>query len=261
MADPRHSDLHRHVVRGALLGIEWQFWESLVSRQVVASGPLSLDYLGQLLRPMTLILGLLLSLLLARSAPRNLASEHAGTLMLAIAGLMIVARANDLVLLFVGLELISIPTYVLLFLGRQDRATGEATAKYFFLSLLSSGLLLYGFSFLYGMAGTTTLSGSSAELGIREVLAGLRAASGETPNLWSLAPLAVILTFAGLGFKLTAVPFHFYCADVYQVQRPGTPLCWPSCLKWPASRRWCGCWSPCFRGCRSPGNWSSSYRS
>lgn len=205
----------------ALLGIEWQFWESLVSRQVVASGPLSLDYLGQLLRPMTLILGLLLSLLLARSAPRNLASEHAGTLMLAIAGLMIVARANDLVLLFVGLELISIPTYVLLFLGRQDRATGEATAKYFFLSLLSSGLLLYGFSFLYGMAGTTTLSGSSAELGIREVLAGLRAASGETPNLWSLAPLAVILTFAGLGFKLTAVPFHFYAPDVYQGATPG----------------------------------------
>ena len=55
----------------ALLRIEWQFWESLVSRQVVASGPLSLDYLGQLLRPMTLILGLLLSLLLARSAPRS----------------------------------------------------------------------------------------------------------------------------------------------------------------------------------------------
>lgn len=205
----------------ALLGIEWQLWEKLVTENVAASGPLSLDYLGQIFRPLVLILGILLSLVMSRSAPKGLASEHAGTLMLAIAGLMLAARANDLVLLFVGLELISIPTYVLLFLGRRDRASGEATVKYFFLSLLSSGLLLYGFSFLYGMAGTTTLSGNAAELGIREVLASLRANSADAPSLWSFAPIAVILIFAGLGFKLTAVPFHFYAPDVYQGTTPG----------------------------------------
>jgi len=210
---------------GLLLGFEWGRWESLVEQGATASGPLSLDYLGQLLRSITLVIGLLLSLLMSRTAPDELKTEHAGTLMLAIAGLMFVARANELVLLFVGLELISIPTYALLFMGRRDRATGEATAKYFFLSLLSSGLLLYGFSFLYGMGGTTTLVGSGAEPGIREAVAALRTAaaasvaSGESaagPNLWLLAPLAVILVSAGLCFKLAAVPFHFYAPDVYQ---------------------------------------------
>lgn len=205
----------------ALLGIEWQLWAALMERHVVVSGPLNLDFLGQLARPLALLLGLLLSQTMLRSAPRGLASESAGTLMLAIAGVMFVARANDLVLLFVGLELISIPTYILLFLGRRDRATGEATVKYFFLSLLSSGLLLYGISFLYGMAGTTTLVGTSAELGIREALASLRTVADGQSNLWSLAPVAIVLIFAGLGFKLAAVPFHFYAPDVYQGATPG----------------------------------------
>ena len=206
---------------GWLLSIEWGRWESLVEQGMTVSGPLSLDYLGQLLRAMALIIGLLLSLVMTRSAPDELKTEHSGTLMLTIAGLMFVARANELVLMFVGLELISIPTYALLFLGRRDRATGEATAKYFFLSLLSSGLLLYGLSFLYGMGGTTTLIGSGSETGIREAVATLRAAAtatdaGAAPNLWMLAPLAVILISAGLCFKLAAVPFHFYAPDVYQ---------------------------------------------
>ena len=77
--------------------------------------------------------------------------------MMLVAGLMLVCRANELVFLFVALELISIPTYVLLFLGRHDRASGEATIKYFFLSILASALLLYGMSFLYGVAQGTTL--------------------------------------------------------------------------------------------------------
>jgi NADH-quinone oxidoreductase subunit N len=204
---------------GWLLSIEWGRWESLVEQGMTVSGPLSLDYLGQLLRAMALIIGLLLSLVMTHSAPDELKTEHSGTLMLTIAGLMFVARANELVLMFVGLELISIPTYALLFLGRRDRATGEATAKYFFLSLLSSGLLLYGLSFLYGMGGTTTLIGSGSETGIREAVATLRATAtdaGAAPNLWMLAPLAVILISAGLCFKLAAVPFHFYAPDVYQ---------------------------------------------
>ena len=64
---------------------------------------------------------------------------------------MLVAGAGDLVLLFVGLELISIPTYILLYLGRRDAACQESAAKYFFLSVLASAILLYGFSFLYGV--------------------------------------------------------------------------------------------------------------
>ena len=81
-----------------------------------------------------------------------------------IAGLMLVAVAKDLVLIFVGLELVSIPTYVILYLGRGGTSAQEATTKYFFLSILSSALLLYGFSFLYGVAGSTELTAAARAL-------------------------------------------------------------------------------------------------
>jgi NADH-quinone oxidoreductase subunit N len=119
---------------------------------------------------------------------------------------MLVAAARDLITLFLGLELISIPTYVLLILGRRDAASEEATVKYFFLSILSSALLLYGFSFLYGLAGSTRLDA----IALRAAEGG-GAFSGEV-----LAMLALALVVGGLGFKLAIVPFHFYAPDVYQ---------------------------------------------
>jgi NADH-quinone oxidoreductase subunit N len=103
--------------------------------------------------------------------------------------------------------MLSIPTYVLLFLGRRDAATSEATVKYFFLSVASSAMLLYGFSFLYGMAGSTSL------VNIRDAL---QAAAGSETGLMALSPVAFVLIFAGLGFRLAAAPFHFYAPDVYQ---------------------------------------------
>ncbi|MEO8495453.1 MAG: NADH-quinone oxidoreductase subunit N, partial [Planctomycetota bacterium] len=90
---------------------------------------------------------------------------------------------------------------------RRDRATSEAAVKYFFLSILSSGMLLYGMTLLYGIAGTTTISG--LDVSIRASMLG-------SSSLLGLAPPALILILAGLGFKITAVPFHFYAPDVYQ---------------------------------------------
>ena len=121
---------------------------------------------------------------------------------------MLVAGAGDLVLLFVGLELISIPTYVLLYLGRRDAQCQEAAAKYFFLSVLVSAILLYGFSFLYGVAGSTELAAVRAALD--GAAAAARRVSRPSPKL------AMVLVFAGLCFKIAAVPFHFYAPDVYQ---------------------------------------------
>ena len=89
-------------------------------------------------------------------------------------------------LLFVGLELISIPTYVVLYLGRRDAFGQEATAKYFFLSILSSALLLYGFSFLYGLAGAAARRGSII---CREAAARADAAARRTAAC-KLAPVA-----------------------------------------------------------------------
>jgi NADH-quinone oxidoreductase subunit N len=140
-----------------------------------------------------------------------LGSEQIGSIMLAVVGAMLAASANDLVMLFLGLELISIPTYMLLFVGRRDRDSAEAAAKYFFLSIASSAVLLYGLSFVYGLAGTTLLVGSDPVPGIRDAILQL----GDDPRA-ALAPFALLLVLAGLGFKLAAVPFHFYAPDVYQ---------------------------------------------
>ncbi len=172
-----------------------------------AGGPLNLDALAWHGRWLALGLGALLVLLTWRPLVTGGTPEYAGSLLLTAAGLMLVSGAGDLVLLFVGLELISIPTYVLLCLGRRDVACQESAAKYFFLSVLSSAILLYGFSFLYGVAGSTALADVRTALdGSRTLPAGFAA----------LAKLAMVLTFAGLCFKIAAVPFHFYAPDVYQ---------------------------------------------
>jgi NADH-quinone oxidoreductase subunit N len=121
--------------------------------------------------------------------------------------------ANDLILMFLALELISVPTYVLLYLGRKEYISQEAAMKYFLLSILSAAILLYGFAFLYGLTGTTRLEG------IHQVLAETyRAAEDGVPNRGgsALGIVALVLITAGLGFKLAAVPFHFYAPDVYQ---------------------------------------------
>src|SRR5687768_12843736 len=100
------------------------------------SGPIVADPMSAGLRWLAVLTGGIFTLSLSKLADRELASEILGSLMLIVVGIMLTAGANELVLLFLGLELISIPTYVLLFLGRRDRASGEATMKYFFLSLL-----------------------------------------------------------------------------------------------------------------------------
>jgi NADH-quinone oxidoreductase subunit N len=132
--------------------------------------------------------------------------EMFGSLLLTVAGVMLTAAAADLVLVFVSLELVSIPTYILLYLGRRDALQQESAAKYFYLSVLSSAVLLYGFSFLYGVAGTTDLRQ------IRDVLV-----QQQFPEQFNIfAKLAAVFIFAALSFRLTAVPFHFYAPDVYQ---------------------------------------------
>jgi len=195
---------------GAAVVLASQGWPAAAAS--ISTGPVTIDPMSQGLRWLALLVGLVFSLVAARLADEDLASEYFGCLMLVIAGLMLAASANELVLLFLGLELISIPTYVLLFLGRRDRASGEATMKYFYLSILSSALLLYGFSFLFGLGKTTLISGTATTPGIREALATLL----PTNPLAPLAPLALLLIVAGLGFKLAIAPLQFYAPDVYQ---------------------------------------------
>jgi NADH-quinone oxidoreductase subunit N len=140
---------------------------------------------------------------------RTNAAEYYACLLVAVAGTSLVGRANDLVTLFLSLELLSIPTYVLLYLPARTKLNQEAAAKYFLLSVMSSAILLFGFSYLYGLTGSVNITVIADALA--KVHAGVGAGS---PN--PMALLAAVMVIAAIGFRITAVPFHFYAPDVYE---------------------------------------------
>lgn len=141
-------------------------------------------------------------------APGRIAEMFA-LLLFSVTGAMLTAAADDLVLLFFALELVSVPTYAMVAAGSNGSAAREAGLKYFFLGALSSALMVYGFSFLYGVTGTTTMIG---ETGGISVAANIQARLSSNPFAW----LGLVLALLGLAYKLAAVPMHFYVADVYQ---------------------------------------------
>ncbi len=169
-------------------------------------------------RLFVLLSGFIMLGLAHREPPEGRAAEFFGSFLMLEAGTMLTASSNDLILLFVGLELVSIPTYLWLYLSRRSAATREATTKYFFLSIFASALTLYGMTFLYGAAGTTNL----------KALGALTASSiPYFPNM-SLGILAVVFVMGGLCFRIAAVPLHFYAPDVYQA----SPLPVTAMLSW-----------------------------
>lgn len=180
------------------------------------SSPLYLDDLALFIKIIALVAGAVLVLLSWNEVPDRQAAEYHGCLLLIVTGLCLTGTANELVTLFLALELISIPTYILLYLPRHDSAAQEAAMKYFLLSIFSSGLLLFGFSYLYGITGTTNIPALIDGLTRGQNEAVVR---GQTTGMPGVAQLALVMVVAGLGFKITAVPFHFYAPDVYQ----GTP--------------------------------------
>ncbi len=137
---------------------------------------------------------------------RVVRGEYHAFLLLSLAGTMLIANANDLIWLFLAIELSSLPTYVMVALGRGTRRNQEAAIKYFFLGAMSSATFLYGFALLYGATGTLSLTG------MRDVFAE-QAAAGGVPLF---GQLGMVLAIVGLCFKITAVPMHFYAPDVYQ---------------------------------------------
>ncbi|HVJ87030.1 MAG TPA: NADH-quinone oxidoreductase subunit N [Caulifigura sp.] len=169
-----------------------------------AGSPFQMDGLAWAVRMISLVLGGILLLVAWNQVDDGVAAECYACLLAIIAGVNITAASNDLITLFLGLELVSIPTYVLLYLPRRTPASQEATLKYFLLSVFSSGMLLYGFAMIYGATGTTALNSVQ------------RALSTATPSSSPLLLLAVPFIIAGLGFRVTAVPFHFYAPDVFQ---------------------------------------------
>ncbi|HEX3953751.1 MAG TPA: NADH-quinone oxidoreductase subunit NuoN, partial [Stellaceae bacterium] len=124
-------------------------------------------------------------------------------ILLASTGMMIMVSANDLITLYLGLELQSLALYVVASFDRDTVRSTEAGLKYFVLGALASGMLLYGASLIYGFAGTTSFAG----------LAGLFAGAAKPSNGLIIGLVFVIV---GLAFKCAAVPFHMWTPDVYE---------------------------------------------
>ena len=125
-----------------------------------------------------------------------------GLLLLACAGMTILAMAADLVIVFIGVETMSIATYVLVALQRRSRRSSEAAMKYFLMGAFASGFLLYGMALCFGATGTTSLQG------IRQALT--------TTNSEALLIVGVFMLIIGFGFKVAAFPFHMWAPDVYE---------------------------------------------
>jgi NADH-quinone oxidoreductase subunit N len=185
-------------------------WESTVVGPDAAS-PFYRDAVAVFARNVNLFAAIVLVLVGWRQVPREHSAESHGCLLFIVAGTNLIGFANDLVTLFLALELVSIPTYVYLALNRSDLPGNEAATKYFMLSILSSAVFLYGLSFFYGLCGETNLAAIRSAVQF--------AGPPATPVILFVAMTFVV---AGLAFRVTAVPFHFYAPDVFEGSRAAT---------------------------------------
>jgi NADH-quinone oxidoreductase subunit N len=133
--------------------------------------------------------------------------------LLSLAGVMLVAGANDLILLFLGIELAAIPTYIMVSISRPLPVAQEAGVKYFFLGAMAAAVMLFGFSYLYGTTGHIKLDAIAGMLDATRA-PGTGGWGPPTTDGWLL--LGVVVLLAGFAFKIAAVPLHAYAGDVYQ---------------------------------------------
>ena len=126
--------------------------------------------------------------------------EYSILILSALLGMMIMIGANDLIVFYMGLELQSLALYVLATFNRENLKSSEAGLKYFVLSALSSGLLLYGCSLIYGFSGSTNFEIIASQLDSSEYA----------------FTFGIVFILVGLAFKITAVPFHMWAPDVYE---------------------------------------------
>ncbi|MCJ7517648.1 MAG: NADH-quinone oxidoreductase subunit N, partial [Methanomassiliicoccales archaeon] len=188
----------------ASMGIVVQFLFDGAQADTLEGGLLRLDAFSALFQLIFLIVAFYVILASYKyvQGERHIAEYHT-LIMMATAGMMIVASSLDLITLFVGLELASLSTYALVGFRKKDKKGAEAATKYFIIGAISSAISLYGISLLYGLTGSTMFTDIGALVG------GM---AGMDP----VVLLALALLIAGFGFKVAIVPFHMWAPDVYE---------------------------------------------
>lgn len=166
------------------------------------------DYLSGLLKVVALLLSCVIVVYGRKywSDHNEVPGEFYVLVLFTVLGMMIMVSTNNMLVMYLGLELMSLSLYALTSLLRDDSRATEAAMKYFILGAISSGLLLYGMSIIYGLTGTLELINVAEAIG------------HEMERQTYVVPLLLSLVFilAGLGFKLGIVPFHMWIPDVYQ---------------------------------------------
>jgi NADH-quinone oxidoreductase subunit N len=187
-------------VLGCLLATVWLFAHlqaSGIAADVLVATPLvAAAQIG------ILILAASVLLLSVKAEFSRNPGEYVAIVLLSATGMLLVTAARDLLVIFVALELLSLSLYVLTAFAKSSAQSSEAALKYYLFGGMSAAMMLFGFSYLYGLTGTTNLTG------IAEALAA--------QNASPLFVVALVLVAAGLGFKIAAVPFHLWAPDTYQ---------------------------------------------
>jgi NADH-quinone oxidoreductase subunit N len=152
-----------------------------------------------------LVLTALTLLLLVGSVFTRHVGEFVGVILMSATGGLIISAAQDLLVIFVGLELLSLGLYILTAFAKRSANSAESALKYYLFGGMSAAFLLFGFSYLYGITGTTNL---------HQIMVGVYSlnASHAAPLLY----VAIVMIAAGLGFKVAAVPFHLWAPDTYE---------------------------------------------
>ena len=173
-----------------------------VENTLLFNGSVVIDYLASFMKFITIIAALM-ALIVSSNYLKTfkiLKIEYPILVICAVLGMMVMISSNDLIVFYIGLELQSLSLYVLSSFNRDEVKSSEAGLKYFVLSALSSGLLLYGCSLIYGFSGSTNF----------EIIAN---------NLDSdqyVLTFGIVFILVGLAFKISAVPFHMWAPDVYE---------------------------------------------
>ena len=173
-----------------------------IEKKFIFNGSIVIDYLSSFMKITTL-----LAAFIVLSISKNylkilniLKIEYPILILSSVLGMMVMISSNDLIVFYVGLELQSLALYVLATFDRDNLKSSEAGLKYFVLSALSSGLLLYGCSLIYGFSGSTNFDIIATQLNSDE---------------YALT-FGIVFILVGLSFKISAVPFHMWAPDVYE---------------------------------------------
>jgi NADH-quinone oxidoreductase subunit N len=168
----------------------------------VLDGMLVLNPLAQRMQIALLILTMLTILIFFGSTFTQHISEYQALILLATVSMMFLVSTQNLLLIFLSLELLSLSLYILTAFDKRSARSAEAALKYFIFGGISAAFLLFGASLLYGLSNSTNLVNI--------------ASSFHSPSLDPLLIVAIVMTVIGLGFKVAAAPFHFWAPDVYQ---------------------------------------------